>query len=159
MTTTLLLPTLLAAPAERDIHIINVVNSFYAASATHPTFPAPLPKGVSQFLSEGHRALRTIILARHLQRVLDALPQAPAPGPDSANVSTAGKRIQKSSIVSLSFSPGFSRRNTLAPLLRAESAPPGFSRVGFLMYVMCSCICYCVLINSSSDTCYLNRFN
>lgn len=129
--TTLLLPTLLVAPAERDIRIIHVINPFYAASAASPTFPEPPPNNASQFLLEGYRALRTIILARHLQRVLDALPQAPAPDPD--NTTAPSKRAQKSNIVSVSVSPGFSRHGTIAPLLRAESTAPGFSKFGVLL--------------------------
>ena len=56
--TTLLLPILLVAPAECDIRIVNVINPFYAASATNfsPT-TEPLPEKPSVFLQEGRRSL------------------------------------------------------------------------------------------------------
>lgn len=123
--TTLLLPTLLVAPAERDIRIINVVNPFYAATVSR--FPSPPTSGSSAFLHEGYRSLRSIVLMRHLQRVFDALPQAPAPNPDAASASVASNRAQKSNIVSVSVSPGFSRQDTVASLLRASPSKPEFS--------------------------------
>jgi NAD(P)-dependent dehydrogenase (short-subunit alcohol dehydrogenase family) len=128
---TLLLPTLLVAPAERDIRIINVVNPFYAASV--PRFPSPPSPRSSTFLLEGYRSLRSIILMRHLQRVLDALPQAPAPNPDAANTSVASNRVQKSNIVSVSVSPGFSRHDTICPLLRAKHSSLGFSPLALIL--------------------------
>ena len=129
--TTLLLPTLLVAPAERDIRIINVVNPFYAAAVPH--FPSPPSSTSPPFLHEGHRSLRSIVLMRHLQRVFDALPQAPAPNPDTASASVASNRAQKSNIVSVSVSPGFSRQDTVSPLLRASPSSPGFSIYGMLL--------------------------
>lgn len=128
---TLLLPALLVAPAERDIRIINVVNPFYAAAV--PQFPTPPSAKGSQFLREGYRALRNVVLTRHLQRVLDALPHAPAPNPDSAAAPAASSKVQKSNIVAVSVSPGFSRRDTVAPLLRAKLRSSEFSFVGFVM--------------------------
>lgn len=81
--TTLLLPNLLVAPQERDIRIVNVVNPFYAAAAKSsltsqfPSIsPSPTKEKKGLFLREGSRALRTIILSRHLQRILDSLPAA-----------------------------------------------------------------------------------
>lgn len=130
---TLLLPTLLVAPAERDIRIINVVNPFYAAAV--PFFPNPPARQGSQFVREGYRSLRSAALMRHLQRVLDALPSAPALDPDNASASVASKRFQKSNIVSVSVSPGFSRHDTIAPLLRASPKASRFSVVGFAMHV------------------------
>lgn len=130
--TTLLLPTLLVAPAERDIRIINVVNPFYAAAV--PRFPtSPNPEGGSTFVLEGHRSLRSIVFMRHLQRVFDALPQAPAPNPDAASASVASNRAQKSNIVSVSVSPGFSRQDTVGPLIRASPSKRGFSPWGLIV--------------------------
>ncbi|KAI5116775.1 hypothetical protein M0805_008730 [Coniferiporia weirii] len=130
---TLLLPTLLVAPPERDIRIINVINPFYAAAI--PSFPTPPPVAGSTFLREGYRALRTAVLTRHLQRVFDALPQAPAPDPDNTSAAAASK-TQKSNIVAVSVSPGFSRHDTIAPLLRANHASPEFSLIGLITYIL-----------------------
>ena len=127
---TLLLPTLLVAPAERDIRVVSIVNPFYAAAV--PRFPQAPPVEGSQFLREGYYALRTVLLMRHLQRVLDALPQAPAPNPDAASAAAASNKTQKSNIVSVSVSPGFSRHDTAAPLLRAKLGTPESSILGFL---------------------------
>lgn len=130
--TTLLLPTLLVAPPERDIRIINVVNPFYAAAV--PLFPkAPNRKG-SQLVLEGFRALRSVVLTRHWQRVFDALPAAPAPDADapSAETTISASKQQKSNIVAVSVSPGFSRADTIAPLLRAKRGPR-FSPRGFIL--------------------------
>ncbi len=128
--TTLLLPTLFGRSPERDIRIINVVNPFYAAAV--PLFPkAPNRKG-SQFVLEGFRALRSVVLTRHWQRVFDALPAAPAPDPDAPSATTTGAKEQKSNIVAVSVSPGFSRADTIAPLLRAKRGPQ-FSSFGFIM--------------------------
>ncbi|KAH8110510.1 hypothetical protein DFH11DRAFT_1620114 [Phellopilus nigrolimitatus] len=132
--TTLLLPTLLVAPAERDIRIINVVNPFYAAAV--PLFPKPPPVEGSQFVREGYRALRTMVFTRHLQRVFDALPQAPAPNPDTASAAAASSKAQKSNIVAVTVSPGFSRHDTIAPLLRANRTSPEFSILGLLIYIL-----------------------
>ncbi|KAJ3874962.1 hypothetical protein F5051DRAFT_442840 [Lentinula edodes] len=88
---TLLLPFLLTAPTERDIRIINAVNRFYAA-ASAPSFSSAFydsltsdkpPPPNSTSLTEGTRSLRTVILIRHLQRILDALPAAQNPKTDS----------------------------------------------------------------------------
>ncbi|EJD08240.1 uncharacterized protein FOMMEDRAFT_75011 [Fomitiporia mediterranea MF3/22] len=131
---TLLLPTLLVAPAERDIRIINVVNPFYAAAV--PKFPTAPPIEGSQLLRESFRALRGVVLMRHLQRVLDALPQAPSPNPDTAADAAASNKRQKSNIVAVSVSPGFSRQDTVAPLLRAQLATSESSILGFLTYFL-----------------------
>ncbi|KAJ6468604.1 hypothetical protein C8R47DRAFT_1187951 [Mycena vitilis] len=135
--TTLLLPAMLTAPVERDIRIVHVVNRFYAAAAPRffqdaryvfpdlsasPSTPAstlssavPLPE--SSLLAEATRALRTVLLARHLQRVLDALPSAPVPNPsDGTSTATGRVATQKSNIVAVSVSPGLSRAETVAPL-------------------------------------------
>ncbi|KAJ7183467.1 hypothetical protein C8R46DRAFT_1172939 [Mycena filopes] len=133
---TLLLPALLTAPVERDIRIVNVVNRFYAAAAPWMfkgageafAFGIQQAKGKvgkegegggggSPIPAEATRALRTVILTRHLQRVLDALPSAPVPNPsDNPGDAPPPTHIQKSNIVAVSVSPGLSRAETVAPL-------------------------------------------
>ncbi|KIJ92013.1 hypothetical protein K443DRAFT_685512 [Laccaria amethystina LaAM-08-1] len=119
--TTLLLPVLLVAPVERDIRIINVVNPFYAAAATLlPRFDPP--KGRSVFLREGIRSLRSIIVTRHLQRILDALPAAQLPKPEegSSSIPVVNTKVQKSNIVAVSVCPGISRVDTISALFNAD---------------------------------------
>ncbi|KAG6885091.1 hypothetical protein C0993_005974 [Termitomyces sp. T159_Od127] len=87
--TTLILPALLVAPTERDIRVITVVNPFYAA-AVGRSFSIPFPSRTSEltksiFVLEGNRSLRTTILTRHLQRILDALPAAQVPKTDEGS--------------------------------------------------------------------------
>ncbi|TDL22923.1 hypothetical protein BD410DRAFT_787735 [Rickenella mellea] len=133
--TTLLLPVLLVAPPERDIRIISLINPFYAAAI--PTFsPSSSPTVQSVFLREGYRSLKTAIFARHLQRVLDALPSAPAPNPDSNSPPLAGSKEQKSNIVAVSVSPGFSRADTIASMLRANRSSPDFSFIGVILHIL-----------------------
>jgi len=141
--TTLLLPSLLVAPPERDIRIVNAVNPFYAAgvgSAFTPSFvyDSASLKSDSLFVREGHRSLRTIILTRHLQRVLDALPhasQVPKPEESSSSVPVVSAKLQKSNIVSVCVSPGLSRADTISSLLNADwNIPSSFSYRGTLMY-------------------------
>ena len=138
--TTLLLPALLVAPAERDIRIINVVNPFYAAAAGLPFSPSFEPpeaerKSKSIFLSEGRRSLRSIVFTRHLQRVLDALPTA-APLPKTEEGSKAipvvSSKLQKSNIVAVSASPGIGRVDTVSYLLNADFMSPTGSYLGLL---------------------------
>ena len=135
LATTLLLPALLVAPAERDIRIMNVINPFYAASA--PSFspsPSSAPALESIFLLEGHRALRTAVFTRHLQRVLDALPssgQVPkTDDPSGSTVPIVSPRAQKSNIVAVSVCPGISRTDVIAPMLGV-----GRSRMGAFLFV------------------------
>ncbi|KAH7929511.1 hypothetical protein BV22DRAFT_1043814 [Leucogyrophana mollusca] len=132
---TLLLPVLLVAPVERDIRIINVVNPFYAASA--PTYtPATPPSNSSLFRQEGWRALRTAVFARHLQRVLDALPTGgQVPKTDENTIHVVNEKVQKSNIVAVSVCPGISRSDTIAPLLNAVRAP-GRSSFGMTLYIL-----------------------
>ncbi|PBK79907.1 hypothetical protein ARMGADRAFT_1049090 [Armillaria gallica] len=143
---TLLLPALLVAPVERDIRIINVVNRFYAAAA-NSTFSAPFsysapspPKTQkSIFLAEGTRALKTCILTRHIQRVLDALPSAQVPKTDanSSSIPVIDAKTQKSNIVAVSVSPGISRVDTVAPLLYADwTGRFGWSYLGVVLYLL-----------------------
>ena len=138
---TLLLPSLLVAPVERDIRIINVINPFYAAVV--PTFTASLANDLTTssegspkqplFVSEGIRSLRSAILARHIQRILNALPNQ-GPTPDGSNKPTnkdtpVPKNPAPSNIISVSVSPGLSRADTMAPLLRADRQPGSNSSI------------------------------
>ena len=120
--TTLLLPALLVAPVERDIRVISVVNPFYAAAL--PTFPAFLTSTPTSpplstqpiIIAEGHRALRTVIFTRHLQRILDSLPNRKADEKDKSDP-TKPPPPHPSNILAVSACPGISRRDTIAPLL------------------------------------------
>lgn len=120
--TTLLLPALLVAPAERDIRIVNVINPFYAAAANPSSTTASSSKKQALFLTEGTRSLRQIIFTRHLQRILDALPSAPAPKAEdgSSTVPVVPSQVQKSNIVAISVSPGIGRVDTVNPMLGAD---------------------------------------
>ena len=147
---TLLLPALLVAPVERDIRVVNVVNPFYAAAI--PSFNTDIissmtsatPSSRSLFLSEGHRALRTIILTRHLQRILNALPNraptldAQGPGEQPKKSSTSEDSSETpdkiphnmpSNIVAISVTPGISRTETIRAALGADTelSPESFS--------------------------------
>ncbi|KAH8103493.1 hypothetical protein BXZ70DRAFT_889300 [Cristinia sonorae] len=146
--TTLLLPKLLVAPIERDIRIVNVINPFYAASA--PLFPSKLTTILTSgnthrqndplFLAEGFRALRTAIFTRHLQRVLNALPNG-APGPDESKNKPPGPQLIKppkmSNIIAVTAAPGISRVETISPMFGAdrESGAESFSLFGMLLYM------------------------
>jgi hypothetical protein len=125
MIITRLLPALLVAPVERDIRIINVVNPFYAAAARSffPSLAVPHEKS-SVFLKEGQRSLRMVVLTRHLQRVLDALPSAPVPptSEGTSAVPVVNPKLQRSNIVAIAVSPGISRSDTIAPLLDADQS-------------------------------------
>ncbi|KAF5317341.1 hypothetical protein D9611_003557 [Ephemerocybe angulata] len=145
--TTMLLPALLVAPVERDIRIVNVVNPFYAAAAgpgfTDPSFK---PRSGSTFLLEGTRSLRSIILTRHLQRILDALPSPQAPPTNatdaSGGVRVVSSKVQKSNIVAVSVSPGVSKVDTVAPLIGAVWGASDGERVerrsalGIILYIL-----------------------
>ncbi|CDO77607.1 hypothetical protein BN946_scf184936.g32 [Trametes cinnabarina] len=126
--TTMLLPALLVAPVERDIRIVHVVNPFYAAAL--PAFPAFLnstpsspPHKQPLVIAEGLRSLRTIVLTRHLQRILDSLPNRKA---DPKSKSKEGPKAAEppvslpSNIISVAACPGISRRDTVAPFLGAS---------------------------------------
>ncbi|KAF8320394.1 hypothetical protein DL93DRAFT_1839095 [Clavulina sp. PMI_390] len=134
---TLILPSLLRAPSDRDIRFINVVNPLYAAAV--PTFDplplaektvgsegkdskqtAPSPQSrVSRrrplFTREGTRSLRSIIWGRHLQRVYDALRAAgekseqrgPLLDPTASGLSSVSSLYKGSNIISASVSPGY----------------------------------------------------
>ena len=135
---TLLLSALLVEPAERDIRIVGVVNPFYAAAA--PGFVKQLTAATSSpiLLSEGQRALRTTILMRHLQRVLDSLPNE-SPDAQKGKKSSSEKPTEKatpqpSNILTVSACPGISRKGTVAPLLGADKdSKDGLSKFGTFM--------------------------
>ena len=129
--TTLLLPILLVAPTERDIRIVNVINPFYAAAVTNfsPTAEM-LPEKPSIFLQEGKRSLQMAILTRHLQRILDSMPQSSqAPKVDGEVVNVASSKLQRSNVVAVAVSPGITKTDTIAPLLAATRENP--SRFAF----------------------------
>ncbi|KAJ4471452.1 hypothetical protein J3R30DRAFT_1080303 [Lentinula aciculospora] len=145
--TTLLLPSLLTAPTERDIRIINVVNRFYAA-ASSPSFASTFydsltsekpPLLNSVFLAEGIRSLGTIILTRHLQRILDALPAVQIPKTDShtSAIPVVNPGSQRSNIVAITVSPGISRADTVARILNADwTSATGYSWMGVILYLL-----------------------
>ncbi|KAK7691962.1 hypothetical protein QCA50_005367 [Cerrena zonata] len=141
---------LLVAPVERDIRIVSVINPFYAAAL--PSFsqqlanafaeePQPAsPKSQGVFVTEGHRALRTAIFARHLQRVLDALPnRGPTlDGKKNAKDTPASQHIKPkhSNIISVSVCPGISRTDTMAPLLNADREVASSTWRGLILYLL-----------------------
>lgn len=120
--TTLLLPILLVAPAERDIRILNVINPFYAAAVTNfrPVTESP-PEKPSIFLQEGRRSLQMAILTRHLQRILDSMPQhSQAPNVDGEAANVVSSKLQRSNVVAIAISPGITKTDTIGPLLAAD---------------------------------------
>ncbi len=132
---TLLLPLLLAAPVERDIRLITLVNPFYAAAARAFTAPRPT-RPSSLFLTEGQRALRTAVFMRHLQRVLDALPsgsQIPRTSVNAQTIPVVSDKVQRSNVVAVSVSPGISRTDVVAPLFAADSSRGSASRWGMML--------------------------
>lgn len=146
--TTQLLPCLLRALPERDIRIINVINPLYAAAipAFEPLSASPPAPVASLWASEGYRALRAMIFARHLQRVLDALKERPSIVPAAnaeVNTTVLEKKEAVSNILSVTVCPGFTRSSTVAPFLRADRTLASFSIVGFLMYATLVCIFRC----------------
>ncbi|KJA28517.1 hypothetical protein HYPSUDRAFT_129424 [Hypholoma sublateritium FD-334 SS-4] len=144
--TTLLLPALLVAPVERDIRIINVVNPFYAAATALPFNPSfsvvdatTAWKNMSIISQEGRRSLRAIVLTRHLQRVLDALPsaaQVPKTEEGSRAVPVVSPKLQKSNIVAVSVSPGIGRVDTVSSILNADFLSPTGSYTGLTIYLL-----------------------
>ncbi|KAI0046462.1 hypothetical protein FA95DRAFT_1560111 [Auriscalpium vulgare] len=139
--TTLLLPALLVAPVERDIRLVALINPFYAAAA--PNFSPAQPLNTSTpppvLAAEGRRALRTAILMRHLQRVLDALPtgaQVPRTDVNAHSIPVVSDKVQRSNIVAVSVSPGISRTDVIAPLLGAGRSGGKVSWGGLLFYIL-----------------------
>ena len=137
--TTLLLPILLVAPAERDIRIVNVINPFYAAAVTNfsPTAES-LPEKPSIFLQEGRRSLQMAILTRHLQRILDSMPQSPqAPKVDGEAANIVHSGLQRSNVVTVAVSAGITKTDTIAPLLAANREDPSrFTFTGAILFVL-----------------------
>jgi NAD(P)-dependent dehydrogenase (short-subunit alcohol dehydrogenase family) len=132
---TLLLPLLLGAPVERDIRLITLINPFYAAAARAFTTSRPT-KPSSLFLTEGQRALRTAVLMKHLQRVLDALPsgsQVPPTSVGSQTIPVVSEKVQRSNIVAVSVSPGISRADVVASLFAADSSRGSVSWRGMIL--------------------------
>jgi hypothetical protein len=142
--TTLILPSLLRASSDRDIRIVSVVNPVYAAAVPvfSPTSLAPSKK-LSLFAKEGYRSLRAIIIARHLQRIFNALtsgsdkhtPARTAPDPDADEIIPPSLLYKGSNIISVAVSPGFTIAETVAPLLTAFGRTR-YTALNLLKYVM-----------------------
>jgi hypothetical protein len=150
---TLLLPLLLGAPVERDIRLITLINPFYAAAARAFTTSRPT-KPSSLFLTEGQRALRTAVLMRHLQRVLDALPsgsQVPPTSVGSQTIPVVSDKVQRSNIVAVSVSPGISRADVVASLFAADSSRGRVSWRGMILYMLLNPL-FRILTKSPSST-------
>lgn len=167
--TTLLLPALLVAPVERDIRIINVVNPFYAAATALPFNPSfsvvdatATSKNMSIISQEGQRSLRAIVLTRHLQRVLDALPsaaQVPKTEEGSRAVPVVSPKLQKSNIVAVSVSPGIGRVDTVSSILNADFMSSTGPYTGLAMFVASLCHSKYKLIDFyETDTFYFNHY-
>lgn len=136
--TTLLLPILLVAPAERDIRILNVINPFYAAAVTDfSSTTESLPEKPSIFLQEGRRSLQMAILTRHLQRILDSMPQSSqAPNADNEVAHVVRSKLQQSNVVAVAVSPGITKTDTIAPLFAANREDPTrFTFTGAILLV------------------------
>ena len=146
MISTLLLPLLLVAPSERDIRLITLINPFYAASA--PTFAPTSSSNLNSqarnrpqaplLAAEGTRALRTAVLMRHFQRVLDALPngsQVPRTDVNASTIPVVSDKVQRSNITTVAVSPGISRTDTVAPLLSADASRGSISFRGLILSV------------------------
>ncbi|KAI0032398.1 hypothetical protein K488DRAFT_50003 [Vararia minispora EC-137] len=137
---TLLLPLLLVAPVERDIRLITLINPFYAAAAGRFAVPAPTARRPAPLLfAEGRRALRSAVLMRHLQRVLDALPsggQVPRTDALAQTVTVISGKKQRSNIVAVSVSPGVNRSDVVAPLLGADFSRGVTSWRGLVIYIL-----------------------
>lgn len=139
--TTLFLPFLLRSPLDRDVRFVNLVNPMYAASVSQFE-----PKGVSSIAAsssssvtqlESERSLRSVLFARHFQRVLDALANPPVPptNQDPTQVSITAKK--QSNIKFVTVCPGFGLEESIAPFLGATRDEAGVlpSRLGGLLYV------------------------
>ncbi|KAG9127007.1 hypothetical protein FRC07_001032 [Ceratobasidium sp. 392] len=87
---------------------------------------------------EGERAFRTILLMRHLQRVVDALATQstkPVLGTNDAETVEV-KKPKTSNILAVSVAPGFSRPQTVGAYLRASKELEDYSRFGALLYFL-----------------------
>ncbi|KAG9088680.1 hypothetical protein FS749_001973 [Ceratobasidium sp. UAMH 11750] len=87
---------------------------------------------------EGERALRTILLMRHLQRVVDALSaQSTKPVLGTSDAETVEvKKSKTSNILAVSVAPGFSRPQTMGAYLCASRESEDYSRFGFFLYLL-----------------------
>ncbi|KAJ1306237.1 hypothetical protein OPQ81_010943 [Rhizoctonia solani] len=88
---------------------------------------------------EGHRSLRSILLVRHLQRVLDALAaqsSKPVLGTNKEADIISVKKHTSSNITAVTVAPGFSRVQTIGPYLRARRESEGYSTIGFFTYIL-----------------------
>ncbi|KAG8971356.1 hypothetical protein FRC05_011118 [Tulasnella sp. 425] len=137
---TLFLPFLLRSPLDRDVRFINLVNPMYAASVSQFE-----PKGVSSIAAsssssvtelESERSLRSVLFARHFQRVLDALANSPVPptNQDPTQVPMTAKK--QSNIKFVTVCPGFGLEESIAPFLGATRDEAGVlpSRLGSFLY-------------------------
>ncbi|CEL56496.1 putative oxidoreductase YNL181W OS=Saccharomyces cerevisiae (strain ATCC 204508 / S288c) GN=YNL181W PE=1 SV=2 [Rhizoctonia solani AG-1 IB] len=111
------------------------------STAPKGSFRAQLEKLALASISslEGHRSLRSILLIRHLQRVLDALAaqsNKPVLGTNKEVEVIAVKKQATSNIAAVTVAPGFSRVQTIGPYLRARKESVGFNTVGFYLYVL-----------------------
>ena len=115
--TTLILPSLLRAPSDRDIRFINVVNPLYAAAIPSFNLAQDAESSSSVFAKEGYRSLRSIIFGKYFQRVLDALvttkekktAAGPLIDPSGAEASAPAISLlyKGSNIMSITVSPGY----------------------------------------------------
>ncbi|CAE6480812.1 unnamed protein product [Rhizoctonia solani] len=94
---------------------------------------------------EGNRSLRSILLVRHLQRVLDALASQsnkPVLGTNKEAEIISVKKRTSSNITAVTVAPGFSRVQTVGPYLRARRDSEGYSTTGFIIYLLLYPIIY-----------------
>ena len=115
--TTLFLPSLLAVPEGRDIRILNVVNPWYASAI--PSFDPALPTSTVYKYAEGTRSLRSVLYARHTQRVLDTLATPHVPEGETDMVRKLG-----SNITCVTACPGYTLSETVRPWLGVLSYVP-----------------------------------
>ncbi|QRV98404.1 short chain dehydrogenase [Ceratobasidium sp. AG-Ba] len=87
---------------------------------------------------EGERALRSILLMRHLQRVVDALAsQSTKPVIGTSDADTVDvKKSKTSNILAVSVAPGFSRPQTIGAYLRASRESEDYTRLGVFLYIL-----------------------
>ena len=78
------------------------------------------------------------ILTRHLQRILDSMPQSSqAPKVDGEVVNVVNSKLQRSNVVAVAVSPGITKTDTIAPLLAAtRESPSGFAFTGAILLVL-----------------------
>ncbi|WVR03121.1 hypothetical protein IAU60_000111 [Kwoniella sp. DSM 27419] len=135
---TSLLPSLLRAPAERNIRIVNLVS---------PTWSAALPSltGVKArddlVHATGRKSINTILLMRQFQLVLDTLEAAtrgkvtpvPVPGADAqAEKATVKKRDKdvKSNVMAVSVVMGWARQE----VVRGSLVSSFLSRIAWVLF-------------------------